>query len=370
MTTSKTTAPSSSAFEEHFKNYIKGEKGTPDDQKGEVEEVLFIAKDDAIGVDDSITDTISSVYGVTIPSDMPDLPVKVYSRDEWDASVSEFIPDIDKAYVWQGSVRDLIMYHAGIGMSDNIYMYGDKAVGKSSFVEQVCARTNQPFIRMNGRGDLESSAVFGQYTVRDGATEWNDGMFTIAAKTGAVFLLDEATSVPSEVTLGLQYPLEKGGKLFLTDKAGDMVDKIVNPDPRHSFVVCDNTNGTGDMDGHYSGTTVWNSAILDRFATIIKRLHMSSEDEVNVLRSIVPELTPLLAGRMVQFAGLCRNSVSNGELGFTVSLRTLESWGKKAVLFNDPKSSLKAAYYERLGTDDERQAVNQFYNTTFGEALV
>lgn len=366
-----TTTPIDTAmedFENNFKQYVHDEAENEVEAHAPTNPALF-AETEAETETDSFTDTISSVYGVTVPTGMMDVPVTVHSLDDWSDEAKVFIPSIDSTYFWQPYVKDLIDYHTGVNMGDNVYMYGDPAVGKSSFVEQVCARTNQPFVRMNGIRDIDSSSIFGAMGLADGETVWTDGTLAQAAKFGAVFLQDEVTSIPAEILMGYQWLLENGGKILLSDKQGTNEDKVITPDPRFRFICCDNTNGQGDMTGDYAGTGVVNSAFIDRFQTFIKREFMKQPEEVQVLMSRVPELTNELASKMVQVAGLIRTSKRQGELSVNMSMRTLESWGKKACYTKDTASTMRVAYFNKLGEDDERAVVSGMYSTVFGGEL-
>ncbi|NIR17543.1 MAG: AAA family ATPase, partial [Desulfobacterales bacterium] len=67
---------------------------------------------------------------------------------------------------------------------------GPTGSGKTTLVEQFCARTNRPFFRFNGRGDMEAGPILGMMHVRDQETVWEDGVFTEAVKKGATVLFD------------------------------------------------------------------------------------------------------------------------------------------------------------------------------------
>src|ERR1019366_1575403 len=103
---------------------------------------------------------------------------------------------------------------------EKVLIYGPTGAGKSSIVEQLCAYVGRPFIRINCTGDMDSSMIFGQLVVRDGATVWVDGTVTEAVKYGAVFAWDEWDVTPPEISMGLQWLLEKDGKLFLKEMPG------------------------------------------------------------------------------------------------------------------------------------------------------
>ena len=305
------------------------------------------------------------LFEVTIPRGLPNVPVTVFKREDWSKDMQSHIPKIDKNYQFQ--VKELIQLIVGLELKDNIWISGATGSGKSSLVEQVCAYTNRPFARINGRGDMESGAIFGQYVLEDGKSIWKDGVCTEAVKNGMVYCQDEPTVLPPEIAMGYQWLLENNGKLLLTDKAGETADKVITPNKNFRFVCCDNTKGMGDETGAFAGTNVWNTATLDRFSTSIQLDYLTKKKEVEIIKSKVENITDKLAEYMVQFAGLVRVAYAQGNVSFTMSPRTLLSWGEKAVYFNDIKQALAVSYYAKLPNDVEKIAIEEMYATVFAE---
>tara|TARA_R100001082_G_scaffold90419_2_gene56936 strand:- start:18067 stop:19185 length:1119 start_codon:yes stop_codon:yes gene_type:complete len=307
------------------------------------------------------------VFGITIPKGLPNVPVTVFKKGDWDKDMQSHIPEIDKNYQFQP--KQLIELLVGLNLNDNVWISGATGSGKSSLVEQVCAYTNRPFARINGRGDMESGAIFGQYVLEDGKTIWKDGVCTEAVKNGMVYCQDEPTVLPPEIAMGYQWLLENGGKLMLTDKAGDTKDKLVSPHKHFRFVCCDNTKGLGDEMGAFAGTNVWNTATLDRFSTSIQLDYLPKNKEVEVIKAKCPNITEKLASYMVQFAGLVRIAYAQGNVSFTMSPRTLLSWGEKALYYKDINQALKSSYYSKLPNDIEKVAIEEMFATVFAKRL-
>ena len=308
---------------------------------------------------------VRELFGVSIPKGLPNVPVTVFKKEDWNEEMQSHIPEIDKNYQFQ--VKELIELIVGLELKDNVWISGATGSGKSSLVEQVCAYTNRPFARINGRGDMESGAIFGQYVLEDGKTIWKDGVCTEAVKNGMVYCQDEPTVLPPEIAMGYQWLLENGGKLMLTDKAGDTKDKLVTPHKHFRFVCCDNTKGMGDDTGSFAGTNVWNTATLDRFATSIQLDYLPKKKEIEIVKAKVDNITDKLADYMIQFAGLVRTAYAQGNVSFTMSPRTLLSWGEKAVYYKSIQQALKVAYYSKLPNDSERVAIEEMYATVFAE---
>jgi MoxR-like ATPase len=287
-----------------------------------------------------------------------DYPVTVLPDN---ADTKRFVPTTDADYVVQQDEAALLV--AGLEDGDKTLITGPTGSGKSSLVKYVCAKLNRPFIRINMSGDVESSAMFGTLVVRGGATVWEDGAVTEAVKLGAVCLVDEWELMPAEIAMGMQNLLEDGGYLYLKEKPGNSDDRTHIPHEHFRLVFAGNTVGQGDTTGAFSGVGVQNTATIDRFTNTIKLGYLDLNHEVNILRGKagVEEST---ARKMVQMAGLVRNAYNSGKVGLTMSPRTLLSWARKMQRYT-PAMALNVSFTSKL-TDDDKQAVEEFYQKVFG----
>lgn len=360
------TVTSKEELESRFKELVTKElrgEGVSTKRSGKLEppEPLF----DTDAANSDFENTVSSVFGIKIPTGLPDPEIKVFKAEDWDEIVRPHVPDIDPDYQFQE--KQLIELAVAMLLGDNTWISGPTGSGKTTLVEQFCAKTGRPFIRINGRGDMESGPIFGQYIVEDGATIWKDGACTEAVKYGAVFCQDEPTVLPPEIAMGYQWLLENNGKLFLSDKAGDSNEKLIRPHTNFRFVCCDNTRGLGDDTGAFAGTNVWNTATLDRYSTTIHLDYLTKKHEEAILKAKIDGMTGKLSRYLVQMAGLVRNAYQQGEVSFTMSPRTLLSWADKCMYYRCPHQAFKVSFYEKLGADDERTAIRNMFETVFGE---
>ena len=290
----------------------------------------------------------------------------VHKEEDWPVNMQSFIPSIDPDYILPPEATSIIVYAIENGQFVNLV--GPTGSGKSTLVEQVCAYLKRPFIRFNGRGDMETSSLLGQLTVEGGATVWKDGVFTEAVKSGAVVLFDEYTATPPEINMSLQWLREHGGKLLLTDMPGDNKDRLVTPHKEFRLVCADNTRGLGDNGDQFAGTNIQNSASLNRFDITIEHNYMDPKKEAGIITKKHPELTKG-ADYMVKLATLIRNGYGKGEISVTLSPRNLLSWAKKAKDWGDMEQSFVFTYYNMLPSDTERSAVKGFYKTVFDKVL-
>ena len=290
----------------------------------------------------------------------------VHKESDWPVNMHGFIPAVDPNYILPEEATSILVY--GIETGQFVNIVGPTGSGKSTLVEQVCAHLKRPFVRFNGRGDMETSSLLGQLTVEGGATVWRDGVFTEAVKSGAVVLFDEYTATPPEINMSLQWLREHGGKLLLTDKPGDNQDRLIVPHEQFRLVCADNTRGLGDNSDQFAGTNIQNSASLNRFDITIEHNYMNPKIEAGIITKKHPELKDG-AEYMIKLATLIRNGYGKSEISVTLSPRNLLSWAKKAKDWGDMEKSFVFTYYNMLPSDQERSAVKGFYKTVFSKNL-
>jgi len=271
------------------------------------------------------------------------------------------IPNVDADYVVQKEEAALLV--AGLEDGDKTLLTGPTGSGKSSLIKYVCAKLNRPFIRVNMSGDVESASLFGTLVVRGGATEWEDGAVTEAAKHGAVCLIDEWELMPAEIAMGMQNLLEDGGYLYLKEKPGTSEDRTIVPHADFRLVFAGNTTGQGDTTGAFSGVGIQNSATIDRFTNTIRLGYLSQQHEIDIITSKT-SVQADLATKMVRFANLVRQAYDSGKIGLTVSPRTLINWARKMNRY-DSQYALQVSFLEKLSMDDAK-SVSELYVKVFG----
>jgi len=218
---------------------------------------------------------------------------------------------------------------------------------------------------------MESGPIWGQLSVDDGGTKWNDGIITEGAKAGAIILWDEPFVCPPEIQIGAHSLLEDNPTLILTDKPGTMAEKVVNCDPRMVVIYADNTGGLGDDMGAFAGVQVQNTATLDRFQTIVELNYLSPEHETKIIKNTVENLDVLdekFISRLIQFASLIRANYVDGELSLTMSPRSLISVARKAVFYQgNVKKAIQHGYLGKFSDIEEKSTVEVHMKTVFGE---
>jgi cobaltochelatase CobS len=113
---------------------------------------------------------------------------------------SAYVPALDPAYEFRDDlVRALLVWWDG-RVSRNYLVQGPTGSGKSSLIEQFCARMGVELYRYACHQRTDFNEMLGQMTVKaDGSTEFVLGPLPRAMKEGGVFALDELNFMPPGV---------------------------------------------------------------------------------------------------------------------------------------------------------------------------
>ena len=302
-----------------------------------------------------------------IPED-EDFPVTMFDEYKWDERISSFIPNVDTSYVIDRELAANIL--RAWELDEKVLCFGPTGAGKSSLIEQLCALTGRPFVRINCTGDMDSSMIFGQLTAKDGSTIWVDGAVTEAVKYGAVFAWDEWDVTPPEISMGLQWLLEDHGKLFLKEMPGSTKDKQIIPHEHFRLVAIGNTQGQGDDTGSHAGTNVQNSATLDRFGTAVYVGYLDPLiEERMLLNKWGKTVAPKVAKELVKLANLIRQGYEAGQFNLTVSPRSLFSICKKISFGCTLKKAYKLVYLNKLN-DTQKKVANELFLKVYGKDVL
>jgi cobaltochelatase CobS len=296
-----------------------------------------------------------------------DFPVSIFDSYDWDERIASFIPKVNLNYVIDAELAASIL--RAWEMDEKVLCYGPTGAGKSSLVEQLCAITRRPFIRINCTGDMDSSMIFGQLTARDGSTHWVDGAVTEAVRYGAVFAWDEWDVTPPEISMGLQWLLEDEGKLFLKEMPGTTKDKQVIPHHHFRLVAIGNTQGQGDDTGAHAGTNVQNSATLDRFGTAVYVGYLKPDvEEKMILNKWGSTITVKATKELVKLANLIRQGYQAGQFNLTMSPRSLFSICKKLSYGSTLHKAYQVVYLNKLN-ETQRKVADELFIKIYGNVV-
>ena len=217
-----------------------------------------------------------------------------------------------------------------------LFLTGAKGTGKSSIIEQYCARTGLPLYQETGSPTTEYLDLFGStLPTISGSIKFLAGKLFTAIKDGGIFLLDEIDMMNAG-------ELVKLNELFTADKIYvPQIEEWINVHEDFRFVATGNTNGSG-ISGSYVGANILNEAFMDRFY-VNEVPYMSKEQENQYMKSVVEAIEvqygltrnksylakragilPLTA-QMVDVARAIRKSATQQDLP-VLSLRGLDRW--------------------------------------------
>jgi midasin (ATPase involved in ribosome maturation) len=103
--------------------------------------------------------------------------------------IENLVPQVDPTYVPFGFYRDLTK----VLKSENFYptfISGLSGNGKTTMVEQACAKLKRECIRVNISIETDEDDLIGGNTLIDGNVVYREGPVLTAMKRGAVLILD------------------------------------------------------------------------------------------------------------------------------------------------------------------------------------
>ena len=274
------------------------------------------------------------------------IPISVLSSHDQ----QDMVPVINDTYVYDADELKNVI----IAMERNYpcYVWGHKGSGKSELIDQVCARTNRPLMRVQHTVDTEGSHIAGQWTVRAGNTIFELGPLAVAMQNGWTYCADEYDFGMPSVLAVYQAVLE-GKALVIKEAPAEL--RIIKPHPNFRFCATGNTNGSGDETGLYQGTMIQNSANYDRFGMVINKQYMGKKAESQILQNRC-RLTPADADKMIEFATLVRQAYDGSQMSDTISPRTLIYASEIGVMRGSFRQGLALSFMSKLTRVDKEVA--------------
>ena len=240
------------------------------------------------------------------------------------------VPELDPTYVFRPELVSDVLYcllHNQKG-----YLSGHTGTGKTTLIEQVCAKLGYPFKRINFDSEITRMDLVGREVLMEekGTTKskFIDGIIPTAVRTPTVLCLDEIDFVRPDVAYVLQRALENKGFTILEDG-----DRFVEPHPLFRIFATANTKGQGDETGSYQGARHQSLAFLDRFNVFTSVPYLRPHDEAKILVEHATGLDSKLADQMVKFANEIRDAFKNGTIYMTTSIRGLMTCAKMYTFF-------------------------------------
>lgn len=264
-----------------------------------------------------------------------DTPVQSFNVDY--SNVDSLIPKKDPNFVPFGNYNDLENIIKS-GIFYPAYISGPTGNGKSTMVEQICAKHKRPLIRVNLNMMTDEEQLIGSKTLENGNVEVIEGPVLIAMRNGTALLLDEIDAGSANTLLCLQPILE--GKPYYFKLKNEM---IVPKDGFNIFATA-NTKGKGSDDGRYIGTNVLNEAFLERFAVTFEQEYPSAKIEVKIIKNLMESYSCVneeFAETLVKWAEAIRRTFEDGGVDETITTRRMIHIVRAYAIFKSEKKAVE-----------------------------
>jgi len=235
------------------------------------------------------------------------------------SDTTSLIPSKDPNFVPFGNYSDLeniikakIFYPA--------YISGPTGNGKSTMIEQICAKHKRPLIRVNLNMMTDEEQLIGSKTLEDGNVKVVEGPVLIAMRTGCTLLLDEIDAGSANTLLCLQ-PILEGKPYYFKLK-----NEMIVPAAGFNVFATANTKGKGSDDGRYIGTNVLNEAFLERFAVTFEQDYPNSKIELKIIENLMEFYNckdTEFAETLVKWADAIRRTFADGGVDETITTRRM-----------------------------------------------
>jgi MoxR-like ATPase len=264
-------------------------------------------------------------------------PVKEESFVVNYANTDALIPKKDPNFVPFGNYSDLEnIIKSGIFYPS--YISGPTGNGKSTMIEQICAKHKRPLIRVNLNMMTDEEQLIGTKTLEDGNVIIVEGPVLIAMRNGTALLLDEIDAGSANTLLCLQ-PILEGKPYYFKLK-----NEMIVPAEGFNIFATANTKGKGSDDGRYIGTNVLNEAFLERFAVTFEQEYPAAKVEVKIVKNLMETygcLDPEFAETLVKWADAIRRTFEDGGVDETITTRRMIHIVRAFAIFKDQMKAVQ-----------------------------
>lgn len=277
----------------------------------------------------------------------------------YNGGVAHGVPARDPHFVWSRDVLGALCAASRLAQNtqtanrSTVLLFGPAGTGKTSAAMQFAAALGRPFVRVAFNRFTEPMELIGQnLPAQSGGVAWHDGAIVKAMQTpGCIILLDEPSFLRPGTNAALLEVLDNR-QVFLKEDG----NRLVKCARDVQFIVCDNTNLTGDETGRYADTQAQNLALQDRLTWAIAVPFMEASQEARVLEAKTG-IASAAAQRMVAFANLTRQGASNGTLTCSAGLRRLIAWADGLAAGMNSTSAFEVSVLTRTDPADRETMV-------------
>ena len=250
---------------------------------------------------------------------------------------ASLVPKKDPNFVPFGNYADLEKIIKS-GIFYPAYISGPTGNGKSTMVEQICARHKRPLIRVNLNMMTDEEQLIGSKTLEDGNVTVVEGPVLIAMRNGTTLLLDEIDAGSANTLLCLQ-PILEGKPYYFK-----LNNEMIVPAPGFNVIATANTKGKGSDDGRYIGTNVLNEAFLERFAVTFEQDYPNAKVEIKIVKNLMTAYECVdeeFAENLVKWADAIRKTFDDGGVDETITTRRMIHIVRAYAIFKNREKSVE-----------------------------
>ncbi len=266
---------------------------------------------------------------------MKEEPVQSFEVDY--TNTESLIPKKDPNYVPFGNHTDVENIIKS-GIFYPAYISGPTGNGKSTMVEQICAKHKKPLIRVNLNMMTDEEQLIGSKTLEEGNVRVVEGPVLIAMRTGTTLLLDEIDAGAANTLLCLQ-PILEGKPYYFKLK-----NEMIVPAKGFNVLATANTKGKGSDDGRYIGTNILNEAFLERFAVTFNQEYPSAKIEGKIVQNLMNSydcLDETFAENLVKWADAIRKTFDDGGVDETITTRRMTHIVRAYAIFKNQSKAIE-----------------------------
>ena len=278
---------------------------------------------------------------------------------------STLVPSKISTYVPWGHFSDITSIIES-KMFYPIFVTGLSGNGKTTMIDQVCAKLKRPCYRINITAQTDEDDLLGGFRLINGETVWQDGPVVAAMEdpNGGVLLLDEI-DLGTATIMCLQSVLEGKG-VFLKK-----VNRWVTPQPGFTVVATANTKGKGDDNGRFAGTNIMNEAMLDRFPVTLEQQYAPKTTEKKILHKVMKSLGEIdkpFADLLVSWSDMIRKCYFEDAVDEIITTRRLVNVATSYAIFGERKKAIEMAVARF--DDATKEAFISMYDKLDGDTIM
>jgi len=256
-----------------------------------------------------------------------------------------YVPEVDPTFVRWGEY-DTVLKAIQSQLFYPIYISGLSGNGKTTMVEQACAKLKREYIRVQISPETDEDDLIGGFRLLGGETVFCKGPVLKAMERGCILLIDEIDRGSNKI-MCMQGILE--GKPVLVKKTG----QVVHPAPGFNIIATANTKGRGSDDGRFAAATIIDEAFLERFVATIEQPYAAQAVERKIVVKHMEKFGKLdedFADKLVAWSTVIRKTFESEAIEEVVSTRRLCHIAQTFAIFGDRARSIQLCI-ARFDTD-------------------